>query len=95
MEDQPTPDAVKAVTVDIGLIRDHADAALGALEALDGIRDRLLELADPLVTPAVTDNVRERLRELAAEISDVDERAVSPLNGIGYLLDAALGDEAV
>ena len=95
MADEPTADVAKATTVDIGRIRDYADEALDALEALDRIRERLLDLADPRAAPAVPDGVRARLRELAGEIADVGERTSSSLNGIGYVLDAALGDEAL
>jgi hypothetical protein len=95
MMDSSELDAAKAAGVDVGRIRDYADEALEALDALDGIRGRVLDLADPHTTPGLSEAIREQLRGLVGALTDVDDAVSSPLNGIGYMLDEALGDDAL
>ena len=64
------------------LVTECVEDALDVLEPLDGIGERLLDLADPRVTASVPDPVRATLRELARELEDVDERASWRLDAI-------------
>lgn len=95
MTDSPEGDATELGGVDVGRIRGYADEALEALDALDGIRGRLLDLADPRSMPGMPERARELLLEVAGALAAVSDAVSSPLNGIGYLLDEVLGDEAV
>jgi len=80
MTDGPV-EAEEAITLS-DLVIEHADDAIDALDSLHNIYERLLDLADPRVTPDVPDGVCEKLRELAGEIEDVGERATWRLNAI-------------
>jgi asparagine synthetase B (glutamine-hydrolysing) len=88
------PDAPNVVDLNIGVIRGLAGEALDALDPLEDIQERLLDLADPRVTPGTPDHVREQLRDVAGEISIVHDAIGLALRGIDSTIVAALmGDE--
>jgi hypothetical protein len=95
MMNSPEIDAADVAGIEVERIRDYADEALGALDSLEGIRGGLLDLADPRIMPEMPAQAREQLLRLAEALTDVNEAVSSPLNGIGYMLDEVLGDEAV
>ena len=81
----------KTVTLS-ALVIEYADDAIDALGPLHDIYERLLDLADPRVTPDVPGGVCEKLRELAGEIEDIDERAIWRLNAISEAVRDAAPD---
>ena len=86
-------DAPKPIILDVGLLRDCADEALSATLPLETVRERLLDLADPRVTPQVPDRLRAQLRELAGEIADVDQAVARALDVLDRTIADALGNE--
>ena len=87
-------DVPSIANLNIGVIRGLAAAAIDALDPLEDIEERLLDLADPRIAPGTPDHVREQLRDVAGEISTVHEAVSNAFHGIDAAIVAALaGDE--
>ena len=87
-------DAPNVVNLNIGVIRGLAAAAIDALDPLEDIEERLLDLADPRIAPGTPDHVREQLRDVAGDISIIHEAVSNAFRGIDAAIVAALtGDE--
>ncbi len=93
MDDARAPGTARVVSLNVKMVRGYADEALDAADGLGGIRERLLDMADPRVTPGVTEHVRERLRDLASELASIDEAVSDPLHAIVGMADEAMDDE--
>ena len=85
--------APNVVNLNIGVIRGLAGEALDALDPLEDIQERLIDLADPRITPGTPDHVREQLRDVAGEISIIHEAVSNAFHGIDATIVAALADD--
>ena len=88
-------DAPNVANLNIGVIRGLAGEALDALDPLEDIEERLLDLADPRVTPGTPDHVREQLRDVVGEIAVIHEAVSTAFRGIdaAAIVAALAGDE--
>ena len=92
MSDDPAEP--NAVNLNIGVIRGLAGEALDALDPLDDIHERLLDLADARITLGTPDHVREQIRDVAGEVAIIHEAVSNALARIDATIVAALtGDE--
>jgi hypothetical protein len=85
----------KVIRLDIGLIQDLADEALGITAPLAEIREQLLDLTGPRVTPGMSADYRDRLRELAGQLAGVNLAVTIPLEAIATTISEAVDGDGV